>query len=116
LLNYFGKKRVDWGASKVVCRGCPVRRECLTYALALGAVEGVWGGLDPLELRFVLGRDATGELWTYTRQDVKCPMCRAGTTRTQTSPSTALRVCAECHFTWVRSELDHKPRKRRRRT
>ena len=87
LVDYFGKKRVDWGASKVVCRGCPVRRECLSYALQLGAVEGVWGGLDPLELRFVLGRDATGELWTYTRQDVKCPMCRGRTEASSTSVS-----------------------------
>jgi WhiB family transcriptional regulator, redox-sensing transcriptional regulator len=27
-----------------VCRGCAVRVECLTYALAHDDVTGVWGG------------------------------------------------------------------------
>lgn len=113
LVDYYGKTRVDWAASKIICRGCPVRLECLSYALQLGALEGVWGGLAPIELRFALGLDAQGDLWTYTREDVKCPYCRASTTSEPTSKVTAIRKCTKCRFTWVRSEIN-KPKRTRR--
>jgi hypothetical protein len=32
-----------------ICAGCPVRPECLAYALAAGERDGVWGGLTPAE-------------------------------------------------------------------
>lgn len=35
--------------AKAVCRGCPVRFECLTAALDNGEQFGVWGGLDANE-------------------------------------------------------------------
>lgn len=113
LLDFFGKKRVDWGLSKQICVGCPVRRECLSYALQARMVHGVWGGLDPLELRFTLGRDASGALWTYTRQDVKCPLCRGATDVAEVSESSAVRKCMECDFSWIRAERQ-KVRRRRR--
>lgn len=31
---------------KAVCAGCPVRRECLDYALDNNEKVGVWGGLS----------------------------------------------------------------------
>lgn len=31
-------------AAKAVCGGCPVRSECLAWALASGERFGVWGG------------------------------------------------------------------------
>lgn len=36
--------------AKKVCMKCPVRPECLAYALSIQATFGVWGGLDPAEL------------------------------------------------------------------
>ncbi|WP_276565109.1 WhiB family transcriptional regulator [Rhodococcus rhodochrous] len=30
--------------AKLICRPCPVRHECLHYALAIGEHHGVWGG------------------------------------------------------------------------
>lgn len=30
--------------AKSVCRRCPVMERCLTWAVTLGSVEGVWGG------------------------------------------------------------------------
>lgn len=35
--------------AKAVCGRCPVRAECLDYALAHNEVFGVWGGLSVLE-------------------------------------------------------------------
>ncbi|WUU93868.1 WhiB family transcriptional regulator [Spirillospora sp. NBC_01491] len=37
--------------AKRVCRSCPVRSECLDYALAHGETYGVWGGLSGRERR-----------------------------------------------------------------
>jgi WhiB family redox-sensing transcriptional regulator len=36
--------------AKAVCADCPVRLECLQYALDSGQVHGVWGGLAADEL------------------------------------------------------------------
>lgn len=34
-----------------ICRGCPVRDLCLSYALATGQEAGIWGGLTPRQRR-----------------------------------------------------------------
>jgi WhiB family transcriptional regulator, redox-sensing transcriptional regulator len=47
--------------AKRVCRSCPVRAECLEWALEHGEMFGVWGGLTERERRRALqsGRGAT---------------------------------------------------------
>ncbi len=35
--------------AKRICSDCPVRRECLGWALSVGEPYGVWGGLSPTE-------------------------------------------------------------------
>ena len=40
-------------AAKKVCRSCPVRAECLEYALTNDVPFGVWGGLSARERRRV---------------------------------------------------------------
>jgi WhiB family transcriptional regulator, redox-sensing transcriptional regulator len=37
--------------AKAVCRGCPVRSDCLAWALESGQDAGVWGGLSEVERR-----------------------------------------------------------------
>ena len=46
-------------AAKAVCATCPVRRECLSYALARPERYGVWGGLTTRE-RAQIGRQRRG--------------------------------------------------------
>ena len=37
--------------AKAVCRACPVRSECLAFAVATGPYDGIWGGTTPYERR-----------------------------------------------------------------
>jgi WhiB family redox-sensing transcriptional regulator len=39
--------------AKAVCARCPVRRPCLTYALATRQEFGIWGGRDENERRLL---------------------------------------------------------------
>ncbi len=40
---FFPANEVDAALAKAVCGQCPVRRDCVAYALADPAVLGVWG-------------------------------------------------------------------------
>jgi len=40
--------------AKIICSTCPVRMECLDYALRIREAHGVWGGLNELERRVLL--------------------------------------------------------------
>lgn len=50
-----GRFRAAADEAKAVCDGCPVRRQCLDYALRIeggaeaGSRAGIWGGLTPRE-------------------------------------------------------------------
>jgi WhiB family redox-sensing transcriptional regulator len=43
--------------AKAVCWGCPVRSQCLTWALNSGQDAGVWGGKSEDERRELNRRD-----------------------------------------------------------
>jgi WhiB family transcriptional regulator, redox-sensing transcriptional regulator len=42
--------------AKVVCFACPVRQECLEYALATDQPFGIWGGTTEAERRAIKRR------------------------------------------------------------
>jgi WhiB family redox-sensing transcriptional regulator len=48
--------------AKAVCAACPVRSDCLRYALAAGPLQGVWGGLTEDERRLQRQREAKARL------------------------------------------------------
>ena len=48
---FFPEVSEDPAAAVAVCRKCPVRQECLDYAIAAREQHGVWGGHTPNELR-----------------------------------------------------------------
>ena len=55
--SYFEKreeKLAREAKAKVYCAGCPVREECLEYALRIREPHGVWGGLNETERRAIL--------------------------------------------------------------
>lgn len=83
--------RADPGAyteAKQVCLRCPVRAQCLDFALdlmqRLGAVAGMFGGLTPRELR-ALARERGlptravaqhGTRARYVNYQCRCDLCR----------------------------------------
>lgn len=53
-VSVFFPKRGQTGLeAKRICAGCPVRGECLDYALDRGELYGVWGGLNREERMLV---------------------------------------------------------------
>lgn len=50
-ISMTGPGRAQAEEAKAVCARCPVRRECLEYALATHQEAGIWGGLTEDELR-----------------------------------------------------------------
>lgn len=44
--------------AKSICVNCPVRAECLDYALEIREPYGIWGGLTEMERRQVFAQTA----------------------------------------------------------
>ena len=53
-----GPAQVQIAEAKAVCRRCPVRPACLTWALETGTDTGVWGGMSEDERRALTRRNA----------------------------------------------------------
>jgi WhiB family redox-sensing transcriptional regulator len=52
------ERAVREGQAKSVCARCPVREQCLRFALATREPHGIWGGLNEIERRHMLERRA----------------------------------------------------------
>jgi WhiB family transcriptional regulator, redox-sensing transcriptional regulator len=53
------EKRDREDAAKAVCNTCPVKQECLEYALDAREAYGIWGGMTELERKALLRRRAS---------------------------------------------------------
>ncbi len=56
----------EQNAAKRICRGCPVRYECLADALDNRIEFGVWGGMTERERRALLRRHTGVASWRKT--------------------------------------------------
>jgi len=54
--TFFPEKGGSTRPAKQVCARCPVKAECLEYALATDQGFGVWGGMSERERRRLTGR------------------------------------------------------------
>ena len=81
---FFPEKGGSTWDGKRVCRGCPVRADCLTYALEHDERFGIWGGLSEPQRRQFL-RQSGG---------VITPALIAEAIRRQDE-----KVCADCGVT-----------------
>lgn len=55
--NYFerrSEKEAREAVAKAICAHCPVREDCLEYALRIREAHGIWGGLNEMERRALL--------------------------------------------------------------
>lgn len=60
--EWFQEKGGSTKTAKSVCHDCPVKADCLEYALANDERFGVWGGLSAIERRrLVRARNTTTE-------------------------------------------------------
>jgi WhiB family redox-sensing transcriptional regulator len=48
--------KTDYGATRAVCDSCPVRVECLEFALRDESLTGLWGGTTDAERRVIRRR------------------------------------------------------------
>jgi len=48
---FFAPGALEHKMAKRICAGCPVRSECLSYAMDAPVDHGVWGGLTERERR-----------------------------------------------------------------
>ena len=55
-----GRSQLDVARAKAVCVGCPVRTQCLHYALAAQQLHGIWGGLTEEERQHLAARPSAG--------------------------------------------------------
>lgn len=106
---FFSEEPEEKYAAKNLCFSCPVRKDCVKYALEEKQIWGVWGGRDENEIRRILSVDANGDECRRERYP-QCPYCFARTSKLKTYIvdlpgggrwTTARMVeCTDCGFAW----------------
>lgn len=64
----------DYTAGKALCEQCPVRQECLTYAIDERITDGLWGGHTPDERKPLMPTERHGTTWRWS-QGCRCDEC-----------------------------------------
>lgn len=77
------------------CNTCPVRTECLAYAL-LYRMSGYWGGTSTAERR-LLG---------YARNRIRCPICKS---KALVKTTEGHEICQACGVSWTATSRPRLP-------
>jgi WhiB family redox-sensing transcriptional regulator len=106
---FFSKDFKEKYAAKNMCFTCPVRSQCLQWALEHRQIWGIWGGRDEVDIRRTLSVSYNGEE-TRRRRFPNCPYCTARPSKLSTSieelpnggrwTSAKVVTCDECGFAW----------------
>jgi hypothetical protein len=83
----FDEEPVVNPAAGLPCDHCPVKEQCLDWALEKRISHGVWGGTTPKQRRRLLVR----------KTRVHCPGCRSTLVRAEARSE----VCISCGLTWL---------------
>lgn len=99
--------------AKKLCFSCPVRKDCLQFALNNTERFGIWGGVDELELRKVQAIDAAGKPFVHANRPIRCPFDGARSTKyleVIDAKRTRTQVkCTHCGVTfWTRKIINKK--------
>jgi WhiB family redox-sensing transcriptional regulator len=78
-----GPAEVQTEEAKAVCARCPVREECLQWALDTAQDAGIWGGFTEGERRVLrkrarTGRNRHGTASCYDDNGCRCQPCKDG--------------------------------------
>ena len=107
--NFFSQDFSEKYTAKNLCFSCPVRAQCLQWALEHRQIWGIWGGKDEVEIRRALSVSYLGEE-TRRRRYPNCPYCTARPNKLETSieqldttgrwTTAKIVTCSECGFSW----------------
>ena len=106
---FFSSEPSEKYVAKNLCFSCPIRKECLKWALEHRQIYGIWGGKDEGEIRRALSVSWDGKESRRERFP-QCPFCNARPGKLQTrivnKPNggrwATMRVveCTVCEFAW----------------
>jgi WhiB family redox-sensing transcriptional regulator len=106
---FFSPSAEERYKAKNLCFQCPVRKECIQWALENKQIWGVWGGRDEIDLRRALSVNHEGEE-TRRRRFPNCPHCGARPVKLVTSEEeipgggrwkvAKIVTCTQCEFSW----------------
>lgn len=82
--------------AKRVCADCPVRSECLDFAVRNGITDGIWGGLAVRERRGVASEAAPD--WQWRGPEEEPPQFGCGHHRTEENTYRASDGIARCRI------------------
>lgn len=107
--DFFANKSSKQHRALKLCGVCPVREQCLKWALESKQVWGIWGGLTYKQIRRTLSVNWEGQEMRHNRFPL-CPYCKSKTnflkTRTISRPSGGrwatmkMVECEKCLFSW----------------
>lgn len=60
--------------AKEICNACPVREQCLRYALYTDEEFGVWGGMSPIQRERIAGNYTKEEIRNYLMDPPNFPL------------------------------------------
>jgi WhiB family transcriptional regulator, redox-sensing transcriptional regulator len=106
---FFSSIESEKNEAKNLCHACPVRSQCLQWALEDRQIYGVWGGRDDTELRRALSVSFTGEE-ARRKRPPHCPNCTAWPQHLSVSSehlpnggrwkTAKVVTCGKCGFAW----------------
>ena len=106
---FFSSQPNEKYQAKNLCFSCPVRRDCIKWALETKQIWGIWGGKDEGEIRRTLSVSWNGQE-SRRQRFPQCPYCNARTIKLETlvveTPNggrwSTMRLvkCTVCDFTW----------------
>lgn len=106
---FFSTNPTEKYQAKNLCFLCPVRKDCLKWALETKQIWGIWGGKDEGEIRRTLSVSWNGQEVRRQRFP-QCPYCNARPNKLETlvveTPNggrwNTMRLvrCSACDFTW----------------
>lgn len=111
-IDFFSGDDVMIREAKAFCGACPLRRQCLEYALNERMLVGVFGGVDAKERRRDLALDINGEYLESCYGPIRCPECGPHSTKflsvIEKRRKSTLIGCSNCGLEWPTRKIINK--------